>query len=149
MTKYNFESHNLPGFYIRHANFQGELSRKNGPMDDFAFTLVRRGAHAVAFRSANFPDRYLRHRDFRVYLQAPDGPNDILFQQDSTFTLVRPLEDDGQSEDAFSFRSANFPDRYLRHRDFHLWVEAPTSPDDRVFRSDATFHRRPAPVRID
>jgi hypothetical protein len=48
-----------------------------------------------------------------------------------------------------SFESVNFPGRYMRHRDFLLWLEAPTSPGDVVFRQDATFFRQPAAVLID
>ena len=36
------------------------------------------------------------------------------------------------------FRSHNFPDRYIRHRDFKLMLEGDDTP---VFRGDATFHR--------
>lgn len=95
MANYNFESRNFPGLFIRHSNFEGQLSKKGRPMDDFAFALVNRGTSKVAFRSVNFPDRYLRHRDF------------------------------------------------------DLWVEAPPDPANAQFHADATFYRRPAPVRID
>ena len=37
---------------------------------------------------------------------------------------------------AVSFRSVNFPDRYIRHRDFHLFVEPRGSPN---LAPDATF----------
>ena len=145
MTNYNFESYNIPGFFIRHFNFEGELTRQTGPIKDFAFSLVKRGQGQIAFKSVNFPDRRLRHQNFRIRLHAPAGPNDQLFRDDSTFTLLRGLADD----EAFSFRSVNFPDRYLRHRDFHLWVEPPAHPDDELFQKDATFYRRPASVIID
>jgi hypothetical protein len=145
MTKYNFESHNFRGFFIRHANFKGELTRQGDPINDFAFTLANRGQGLVAFKSVNFPDRYLRHQAFRIHLHAPAGPRDELFRQDSTFSLRRGLADD----EGFSFRSVNFPDRYLRHRDFHLWVEPPAHADDELFHKDATFYRTLATVIID
>jgi hypothetical protein len=145
MTNYNFESHNIPGFFIRHFNFEGELTRQTGPINDFAFAWVKRGEGQIAFKSVNFPDRRLRHQNFRVRLHAPAGPNDQLFRDDSTFSVVRGLADD----EGFSFRSMNFPDRYLRHRDFHLWVEPPPRGDDELFKNDATFHRTLAAVIID
>jgi len=146
MDRYQFRSFNVPDHFIRHSNFQGELTRKTGPMDDFAFVMLRRGSgNRVALRSVNFPDRYLRHRDFRIWLEGPRDGDDQLFQQDSTFYFEKGLAD----AEGVSFRSFNFPDRYLRHRDFHLWVEAPTGDADQVFRKDATFYRQPAPVLID
>lgn len=42
-----------------------------------------------------------------------------------------------------------YPDRYLRHRDFRLGVEAPAGPADTLFHRDATFRRRPVTVDID
>ncbi len=145
MTTINLESLNFPGHFIRHAAFLGELTRRGGPVDDFAFTLVPRGPGQVALRSRNFPDRYLRHRDFRIHLEGPAGPGDDLWRQDSTFVFEQGLAD----RDGVSFRSVNFPDRYLRHRDFHLVLEPPAGPDDTLHRQDATFFRRPAAVLID
>jgi hypothetical protein len=147
MDWYQFESTNVPGYFIRHRNFAGELTEKDGALDDFAFTLVRRGAqNRMAFRSVNFPDRYLRHRDLRVWLEGPSYDGDAQFAADSTFFLVRGLAD----PDGMSFRASNAAEGYLRHRDFHLWVEAPAAgPGDQQFRRDATFHRSLAPVHFD
>ncbi|MDX6281073.1 MAG: hypothetical protein QOH03_2144 [Kribbellaceae bacterium] len=146
MTNFNFEAVNVPGFFIRHFNFAGELARKDGPLDDYSFALLNRGQGHTAFRSANFPDRFLRHRDFRIFLEPPAGANDEQHRADSTFVFLRGLT--GEDE-TFSFRSLDFPDRFLRHRDFHLFVEAPPAPDDPGFAQDATFRRTLAPVRID
>lgn len=145
MTNINLESVNFPDHFIRHAGFLGELTRRGGPINDFAFTLVRRGEGLVALRSVNFPDRFLRHSQFRIHLHGPNGPVDELWRLDSTFHFERGLSDPA----GVSFRSVNFPDRYLRHRDFHLFLEPPAGPDDGLFRQDATFLRRPAAVLID
>ena len=145
MSNVNLESRNIPDHFIRHRNFAGELTRRDGLVNDFAFTLVGRGSGQVAIRSVNFPDRYLRHRDFRIFLEPPASPDDGLWRLDSTFFFERGLAD----PDALSFRSVNFPDRYLRHRDFHLWLEPPAGDSDDLFRNDATFYRRPAAVLID
>lgn len=145
MDRYRFEAFNFRGHYIRHRGFRGLITREEGPLDDLAFTLERRGAGPrVALRSVNLPDRYLRHRNFEVWLDQPGGPGDGLFRADSTFFLEEGLAHDG----GFSFRSVNLPDRYLRHRNFHLWVEAPSGPGDLQFRKDATFFRRPAPITL-
>jgi hypothetical protein len=66
----------------------------------------------------------------------------FLFLQDSTFFFVRGLAD----PNGVSFRSMNLPDHFLRHRDFHLFVEPRSSPN---LASDATFLMKPASVLID
>ena len=137
-----FRSFNFPRHYIRHRNFLGELTRKQGPADDFSFALIRRGQQGeVALRSKNFP-KFLRHRDFRVRLEGPSGSSDQLFAKDSTFFLVPGLAD----PNGVSFESLNFPGRFIRHRNFQLFVE----PEDSAnLAPDATFFKEFAPVPID
>jgi hypothetical protein len=131
-----FQSFNFRDRFIRHRNFQGELSRRRdgGPEADFSFALLNRGKGRVSLRSVNFQDRFLRHRDFRILLEGPAGPRDELFKLDSTFFFERGLAD----PKGVSFRSVNFPDRYLRHRDFLLFLEPKDSPN---LVPDATFFR--------
>ena len=143
MDRFQFESVDMRGHFIRHRNFLGELTPPDQPAEDFFFNLVHRGSQGlVALRAVNFPDRFLRHSNFRIRLDPPAGPGDQLFLQDSSFFLVSGLAD----ASGFSFRSFNFPDRYLRHRDFHLFVEPQDSPN---LAADATFFRSLAPVTID
>jgi hypothetical protein len=146
MASFQFRATNVPDHFIRHRNFLGELTRHDGPRNDFNFTIVGRGGQGrVALRSMNFPDRFLRHRDFRIHLEGPAGGNDTLFTQDSTFVMVRGLADPG-NPNTVSFRSVNFPDRYLRHRNFSLFLEPRDSPS---LAPDATFIKEPAAVLID
>ena len=145
MAAFEFESVNFPRHFIRHANFAGELTRHSGPIAEFSFTLVRRGEHLVALRSTNFPDRVLRHRDGRLLLEGPNDPNGHILKEDSTFFFEFGLT---RAEGTVSFRSFNFPTWYLRHRDFHLWVEEPGA-DRELFNRDATFIQRPGSVLID
>src|SRR3712207_7593860 len=63
-------------------------------------------------RSTLFPYTTL----FRSKLQKLN-PNDELFRKDATFRRVRGLGD----PDGVSFRSVNFQDRFIRHRDFDLF----------------------------
>ena len=151
MSAFNFEAINPRGFFIRHRNSLGELTRLNeGPIKDFAFFLelrdpVRRDL--VSFSSTNFLGKYLRHSNFRIRLDdlpPPTGDHAtlFLFLQDSTFSMVRGLAD----PNGVSFRSMNLPDHFLRHRDFHLFVEPRSSPN---LASDATFLMKPASVLID
>jgi hypothetical protein len=143
MDRFEFESFNLRGHFIRHRNGRGELTRKDAPAEDFFFTLERRGSQGlVALRSVNFRDGYLRHRDFRVFLEEPSDPKDQRFWQDSSFFLQPGLAD----PNGFSLRSFNFRDRFVRHRDFHLFVEPEDSPN---LAPDATFFRSRPPVLLD
>jgi hypothetical protein len=141
MDVFQFQSFNVPGFFIRHNNFLGELSREVvGREREFDFKLVDRGRdpkgrRLVTLRSV-FPERHsLRHRGFRLRLEKSSGPADQRFREDSTFFLEPGLAapDD---HNAVSFRSFNFPDRYIRHRDFHLFVEPADSAN---LAPDATF----------
>lgn len=146
MERIQLESINFPGYFIRHRYALGELTRRDGPAEDFWFTLERRGSEhqreIVALQSFNFPDRFLRHRDFRMRLESPDGPDDELFLQDSSFVVVSGLAD----PDGISFRSVNFPDRFIRHREYHLYLEPDDTPS---LAGDATFLRTPAPVPVE
>jgi hypothetical protein len=142
MDVVEFRSFNFRHHFIRHRNFLGELTRKEGPAEDFLFALVPRGQGRVALRSKNFPKLFLRHRDFRVRLEGPSGSSDQLFAQDSTFFLVPGLAD----PNGISLESFNFRGRYLRHRDFHLVVEPEESAN---LAPDATFFKEFASVPID
>jgi hypothetical protein len=148
MAAFQFQSFNFPEFFIRHHDFLGELSREVvGREKEFAFNLVDRGHDAQHRRlvslSSVFPEHlFLRHRDFRLRLEGPSGTADELFKQDSTFFLEEGLAAPNDNN-AVSFRSFNFPDRYIRHRDFHLFVE-PRGSANLVL--DATFIKN---VRFD
>ena len=95
VDRFQFESVNVRGHFIRHRNFLGELTPQDQPADDFSFTLVRRGEQGlVALRSVNFPDRCLRHRDFHLFVEPQDSPNPAA---DATFhrSLAPVLIDEG------------------------------------------------------
>src|SRR5262249_4747440 len=93
-------------------------------------------------RPINFPSMCLQHQDFRIKLAEfkprlidpnfPETPEEKLLREDSTFTVVPGLADSG----GISFQSVNFPDRFIRHRDFHLF---PEPADGDLARQDATF----------
>jgi Alpha-L-arabinofuranosidase B (ABFB) domain len=141
MSAFQFQSFNFPDRYIRHHDFLGELSQEVvGREMEFAFNLVDRGHDTQGRRLVSlgsvFPEHlFLRHRDFRLRLEGPSGTADQLFKQDSTFFLEQGLAAPND-QNAVSFRSLNFPDRYIRHRDFHLFVEPRDSPN---LVPDATF----------
>lgn len=142
------QSFGYPDFFIRHQNFEAELMKLDSPgfKEDFLweerfvgrdgdFTLVR-------FESVNFPGHFLRHTDFRLVLQRVDY-SDLskydLFTNDSTFRRRNGLS--GDPERGWrSFEAINFKDHYIRHRNFHVFVESNARNPD-TFNSDATFER--------
>ncbi|MBF6237138.1 AbfB domain-containing protein [Nocardia otitidiscaviarum] len=130
------QSYNIPDMYIRHAFFQGELTRVSTDLDraDATFDMVAGLADSswVSFRSKNYPNRYLRHRNFR--LQLDELSNDTLMRQDATFRMRPGLADTGAS--SFSAYNSNLREHYIRHRCFSLYLE-PISDD--LGRRDATF----------
>jgi len=96
-------------------------------------------------RSTNFPLHVLRHQDFRLNpplvpppelgSPRPETPEERLLREDASLFLVSGLADSA----AVSFRSFNFPNRFIRHRDFRLFVE---TVDSDLGRKDATFRSR-------
>jgi hypothetical protein len=130
------ESYNFPGRYVRHRNFLGELTGVASPLDradgTFRITPGLASGTCISFESTNFPGYYLRHQGFRIKLQP--FANDDLYKQDATF-CIRPALQRGARDPWMSFESYNYPGHYLRHRDFHLYLERSGGP----FRADATF----------
>ncbi len=129
---------------IRHSNFLAELTPVSSEQDaaDAAF-LIRPGLAipgGVSFESVNFPNFFLRHQNFRLKLQQNSG--DDLFKRDATFVWRTGLNPDAHSPTTitvpFSFESMNFPGLFIRHRDFHLFVEN-SSVNPASFNGDATF----------
>ena len=70
-------------------------------------------------------------------LRDPAGANDgtATFRGDATFQRVPGLADSTWS----SFRSYNFPDRYLRHTNYVLRIDPLSSSSSASDRQDATF----------
>ncbi len=151
MPYVSLRSMNFPDRFIRHQNFEGELHPISTQLDrEDATFLVPDGnlgdSRPVVLRSVNFPFHVLRHQGFRIKLHEynpplvpPPGlgggqetPEQRLLREDSTFMAVRGNADQG----GVSFRSLNFPDRFIRHRDFHLMVEV---VNDDLSRQDSTF----------
>ena len=148
MNGYNLVSVNFRDRVIRHSNFLAELTPISTDQDaaDAAF-FIRPGLikpTVVSFESVNFPTFFLRHQDFRLKLQQNSG--DDLFKNDASFiwriglSPQLPPSSGGVVTNTvpFSFESFNFPGLFIRHRDFHLFVEnSSVNPDS--FNMDATF----------
>ncbi|QQQ79466.1 AbfB domain-containing protein [Saccharothrix sp. 6-C] len=147
----SLQSFNHPTKYVRHRDFLGELTDITTDLDKRDATFLSgRGDHnpgvgeSVAFRASDWPRFRLRHQDFVIKLHEdhlvidPDRPptyltpESELFLADTSFRIVPGLADPSWA----SFQSVNFPDRYLRHRDFRLYLQ-PAADD--LARADATF----------
>ena len=137
----SFESFNYPGHFIRHLQLLGELSPIASIQDQSMLFRVVPGladnARCVSFESYDNPGVYLRCQDFRLKLQPRS--DDELFRKDATFFVEPGLADPTWT----SFRSFSVPQAYLRHRDYHLWVEAGSGD---LFRKDATFRMHIEPT---
>jgi hypothetical protein len=144
----SLQSYNYDTMYVRHQNFAGELTKIDSDLDrqDATFRpqesngAIRFEAGYIAGKSLGSPF-YLRHQDFVVTLQQedmtfepgqPPSPAQELFIQDSSFNMVFGLADVSY----VSFQSVNYRTRYLRHRDFKLYIEPIGSDLD---KADATF----------
>ena len=130
--------------YMRHAGFLGRTAQKKSDLDvgDAKFRVVPGLAdkNCVSFEAANVTDHYFKQAFFRIVLaKRLDEQN---FREDATFCVVSGLHRIKRSGvESMSFRSFNFPDRYIRHRDFELWLDL--FENTPMFREDATFFMVP------
>lgn len=135
----SLQSANYPTYFIRHRNFEGELTVVNTIDErDATFALLpgRYGnmsnAAIVSLEAVNFPGQFLRHRNFRIVLTPLGGGTDA---QDGSFILRPALNSGGPNW--ISLESLNFPGLFLRHRNFKLYLER--NDGSPVFKNDASF----------
>jgi hypothetical protein len=74
--------------------------------------------------------RYLRHWSFRLRAATDDGSS--TFEKDATF-CPRPAQRDG----SVMLESSNYPGRFIRHRDYQLWLDPFQRTD--LYRADSSF----------
>jgi hypothetical protein len=127
-------------YYIRHAGFVGRIGQAKTDLDvrDAKFQIVPGLADSkcVSFESTNVRDHYLKHAFSRIVLAK--RLDEQKFREDATFCTVPGLHKTNRSgTESMSFRSFNFPNRYIRHRNFELWLDP--FENTPLFRDDATF----------
>ncbi|UKO99088.1 AbfB domain-containing protein [Nostoc sp. UHCC 0870] len=66
-------------------------------------------------------------------MKANQNDNTALFQADATFCPKPGLAD----TTAVSFASFNYPNRYIRHRNYELWIDPQAT--DTLYKNDTTF----------
>lgn len=143
---------NYPTRFLRHQNFQAELTGIASDLDkhDGTFTVVaglaapaltaggvgrktNPTASAVSFEAVNFPGYYLCDQNGRLALARRPAPGSVAFNQSATFRAQSGLAGAGSSSlEAWGGK------RYIRHRDFHLYVED-GSTGSATFAQDASF----------
>ena len=127
-------------YYMRHVGFLGRISPTKSDQDvkDAQFQIVPGLANknCISFESTNVRDHYLKHAFFRIVLAK--RLDEQKFREDATFCIVWGLHKTTRSgAESMSFRSFNFPNRYIRHRNFDLWLDPYENTP--LFRDDATF----------
>ncbi|WP_247040667.1 AbfB domain-containing protein [Arthrobacter rhizosphaerae] len=86
----SFESVDMPGYFLRHWNYQFSLVQNDGSAifkADATFLPVAGLAHnyLTSFRSHNYPDRYIRHSNYSLSLTTIANDLD---RSDATFRMV-------------------------------------------------------------
>mmetsp|Transcript_55438 Transcript_55438/g.92146 ORF Transcript_55438/g.92146 Transcript_55438/m.92146 type:complete len:612 (+) Transcript_55438:30-1865(+) len=95
----------------------------------------------VRLVSANFPSHWVRHRNFALFIDDSTHDKSDLFMKDSTFTMVRPSLD-GSGAPFVSFQSVNYPDHFVRHQNFRLYIHR--REGSQLYIKDASFKVVPA-----
>ncbi|MFE6031510.1 AbfB domain-containing protein [Streptomyces niveus] len=133
-------------FYIQHSNFLAYLVGLNVlSKPDASFYMVPGLADErhFSFLAQNYPDHYLRHEGFRLKLHKRSG--DELFDQDATFEITPGIAYTNIGP-GISFRSHNYPDRYLRYigqppNPVEIWADVyDASNGDENYRMSFSFH---------
>jgi Alpha-L-arabinofuranosidase B (ABFB) domain/Astacin (Peptidase family M12A) len=96
--------------------------------------LITVSLHAL---TPGFTDRYLRHRNSLVETSVIDNNSERGLKEDATWVARHGLA----NTDCYSFEARNFPNRFLRHRDFRLRTDVNDGSD--LFKKDATFCFKP------
>lgn len=136
----SLQTYSPQNHYVRHAGFLGRIGRPKTELDvrDAKFRVVPGLAdkNCVSFESTNVRDHYFKHAFSRIVLAK--RLDEQKFREDATFCPVWGLHRSTRSGvEAMSFRSFNFPDRYIRHRNFELWLDPLENTP--LYRDDATF----------
>jgi hypothetical protein len=127
-------------YFVMHQGFVARTNELRSTRDarDSQMRIVQglSDARCVSFQSVTPPDHYFKAAFFRIVLaKRLDEPG---FREDATFCIETGLEKTRQwGTDAISFRSVRFPERYIRHVDGELRLDA--LEDTPAYRSSATF----------
>ncbi|WP_327749060.1 AbfB domain-containing protein [Streptomyces europaeiscabiei] len=95
-----------------------QVSSRSGSetREDSSFKVVSGLAKSSCYSFKMADGRYVRHQNFRLRVSGNDGSQ--LFRQDATFCPVQ-----SPYSDAVMLQAVNYPDRYLRHKNFELVLD--------------------------
>jgi len=144
LSSFLIESQNYPQYFIRHNGFRIELWSGSRippvPKEDFLWTFVfpalNGNPNCYSILSSNMPNYYMRQRNFELWLDplpSASSADRSLFNLDSSFCEVA-------TNNGFykMLQSVNYPNRYWRHQNFQLFLQA-ESPSDQLFVADSQF----------
>lgn len=133
VTPKRFSSFNYPDRFIRHWDYRARIEANVSPLADSQFRVVAglTGTATVSLEAANFPGYYLRQKNSEVWLEKNDGTS--TFASDATFYQRAGLADAA----GISYESYADAGRYIRHYNYLLYVQTPSTSTD---REDATFY---------
>jgi alpha-L-arabinofuranosidase B-like protein len=136
----SFQANNFTGRYIHHRSGSGfidPITSTSATADKQAATFqviaaLDGKAGCLSFRSVTSSTSYLRQSSaFRLVLQTDDGT--AAFRSSASF-----CPRDGLIGSGVSFESSSTPGRFVRHRNFELWLDPQAS--DTLFRADSSFN---------
>jgi hypothetical protein len=135
-----FQSKNFPARHITSKGLNQQVRLEEIP----SILSIRPGIikGTISFGPVGQPTIVFRHAGFVLYTNTIDSSD--LQKQDSSFYPVKGLAD----PKGISFKSYNFPDRYLRHSSFGFYLHPKAG--DITYMNDATFYIKdpPAPPRF-
>ncbi|MFF1548183.1 family 43 glycosylhydrolase [Streptomyces sp. NPDC058291] len=133
VTPERFSSYNFADRFIRHWEYRARIEANVSPLADSQFRVVSglAGTGTVSLEAAGFPGYYLRQKNSEVWLEKNDGTS--TFASDATYYQRAGLADAA----GISYESYASPGRYIRHYDYLLYVQTPSTATD---RADATYY---------
>jgi hypothetical protein len=134
----HFESHNFPGYYIRHYNFAARIDPNVSPAADSQFRVVPglASSSGVSLESINYPGYFLkRNSNNKIVLEAFANTTD--YKANATFLISSGWADSSK----ISLQSYSQPGYYVRHYNYVLQLDPITPSSSATAKSDATFSR--------
>jgi hypothetical protein len=136
----SFESVNYPDFFMAHRSFLGviievptEPDKKNSTFQIVQGLAARDNPQAVSIESVNYPGYYFVHSDFRLHLKTSDGTPEFM---DNATYWMEPGNEDPTLPGLRSFRSYNYPSRFISHSNLELGIHY---GDGDQFKKNSTF----------
>lgn len=151
-TGVSFTSKTSPTRYLRHYGNVLYVATNSGTSGydsaanwaaDTTFTVstawwrsdadVALGRHSFQATTTGYTGYSMRHYNYLAQIAPITSAGSSTTLQDATFTVVAGLADSS----CYSFRSANYPTRYLRHYNYRVQLDVNDS--SATFAQDATF----------